>query len=167
MCIIDRVYRPVARPADLFYFVGARLEYMGFHQLRVQAERRARNRKYREQGTWEVTLQEIYQCLQDDMGAEAWTAMEAELQTELLLCFANPYMKRLYTRLREQGKTVIIISDMYLPAKVLRNILHNCGFVEPEQLLVSCEWGKSKHEGTLFQLAKERLGCLLYTSRCV
>ena len=152
------VYRPVARPADLFYFVGARLEYMGFHQLRVQAERRARNRKYQEQGTWEVTLQEIYQCLQDDMGAEAWTAMEAELQTELSLCFANPYMKRLYTRLREQGKTVIIISDMYLPAKVLRNILHNCGFVEPEQLLVSCEWGKSKHEGTLFQLAKERLG---------
>lgn len=152
------IYRPIAKPTDLFYFVGLRLEYMNFTHLRIQAEKCAREKKYQEKKTREVTLSDIYSCLEKEMGPVAWKAMEEEIKAEFALCFANPYMKRLYDCLCAMGKAVIAVSDMYLPSDKLKELLTKCGYRQPESLFVSCEWEKNKQEGSLFQLVKEQFG---------
>lgn len=147
------ILRPVDSPADVFDLVGARLGYLHFRQVRVQAEQKAREEKYRQYGTHEVTLAEIYTYLETyAMGPLAKRAMELEWQAEKALCFAHPYFLQLYQLLRQQGHQLVLVSDMYLPAAKIRELLERCGYAPPEKLYVSCEYGKSKAEGSLFQL---------------
>ena len=56
--------RDVDRPEEVFSFVGAKLGYPDFRRLRVEAERRAREKKRRAPGAGEVTLREIWQELE-------------------------------------------------------------------------------------------------------
>ena len=45
------------------------------------------------------------------------------------------------------GKRVNIISDMYLPAEILNNILENLGITGYEKIYVSCDYGVGKWNG--------------------
>lgn len=47
---------------------------------------------------------------------------------------------------------------MYLPAQLLSKILHKCGYYDYDKLFVSCDYGKSKRSGALYQLIKSELG---------
>ena len=60
-----------------------------------------------------------------------------------------------YAKLLEQGRHVIVTSDMYLTGTQLAPLLHKCG-IENAEILVSNERKSSKHLGTLFQILRER-----------
>src|SRR5699024_7481742 len=56
--------RPFSGPEDLFYLIGTELHYPDLPVLRVLAEDQARKRKAEKTGTGEVTLKEIWECLE-------------------------------------------------------------------------------------------------------
>lgn len=60
-----------------------------------------------------------------------------------------------YRRLLEGGKQTVITTDTYLTGEQLRPLLEKCGLGGAE-MYVSCEYGGSKHLGTLFQTLRER-----------
>ena len=68
--------------------------------------------------------------------------------------FANPYMKRVVEKLRSLGKTMIITSDMYLGKDEIKKLLAHCGYGTFAHYFISCEYGKSKHDGSIYQEIK-------------
>ena len=66
------------------------------NQVRKEAEIRYQNH--------EITLKDIWNHIEYVTGIDAQIGMRIEIETELELCFANPYMKRCYRLLKSQGK---------------------------------------------------------------
>ena len=101
--------RPLARPEDAFYLLGARLGYPDLRRLRIQAEEEARRRKELAAGSREVTLEEIWAVLALETGLSPEEGMAAERRLETELCRANPYFLPVVAALRRQGKTMDVI----------------------------------------------------------
>lgn len=150
--------RPLSRPEDAFYLLGARLGYPDFRRLRVQAEEEARRRKEQAAGSREVTLEEIWAVLARETGLEREAGMAAERQLEWDLCQANPYFLPVVEALRRQGKPLGVLSDMYLEEETVAALLEHCGFGRFPLCLVSGERGCSKSGGGLYRLARGLLG---------
>lgn len=153
------IFRPFSDPTDLFYVVGEKLGYLDFKRIRIQAELEARQRKKERDGHMEVALADIWERLAQMTGLDKEEGMQLELETELSLCQANPFMLEVWENLRKMGKRIIAVSDMYLPEDGVRGILNKAGFQGAEKIFVSCEYKKSKAEGSLYSLVKEYCGC--------
>lgn len=153
------IYRPFARPADLFNIAGAETGLLNFAELRRTCERKARDRHFAENGSYEITFDDIYQYMEDYAGASFAAAKEKELAAELSLCFANPYMKRVWELLREKKTRIVITSDMYLSSEFLGTLLKKNGFDGFERIFVSNEHNASKYHGELYEIVKEYLNC--------
>ena len=167
------ITRAIAQPTDAFALVKLRLlatdaalhdprTIDAFPELRVQAELRARDDKERDgHAHREVTLDEILRCAASSSGADAATIerlKQTELAVERDLVYANPVAKELFELAREQGKTVVLCSDMYLPSAEIVTLLRRCGYEGYDTLYVSCEHACSKHAGTMFAYVAERHG---------
>lgn len=150
--------RPLARPEDAFYLLGARLGYPDLRRLRIQAEEEARRRKELAAGSREVTLEEIWAVLAPETGLSPEEGMAAERRLEFDLCRANPYFLPVVAALRRQGKTLAVLSDMYLEEETVTALLDRCGFGTFDACLVSGERGSSKSGGGLYRLARKLLG---------
>ncbi len=150
------VFRPFSSPADLFFLVGDRLEYPDFKRIRQELEWKAREKKYKSEKHREISLEEIYYLLEQEAGIDQESGMRLEMELEKEMCFANPYMKEVVDRLQAMGKRLIIISDMYLDEKFIRELLEHCGYDAFDTVYVSCEYGESKSEGDLYDFVKEK-----------
>lgn len=152
------IFRPFSEPTELFFLVGQRLGYMDFRRLRIEAERQARIRKAKKCGSYEVEFAEIWTQLEQMTGIDAKDGMQAEVAAELELCYANPYMQRVFRILQDAGKRIVLTTDMYLTEEVLQSILKKCGYEGYEKLFVSCEEQVSKGNGGLFERVKQYAG---------
>ena len=148
------ILRPCRAPADLFWLVAQRLSYPDFPALRQQAEALARKEA---QHSPEVTFEEIWEQTSRLTGIPAREGMEAEWQAELENCFANPYFLEVVSLLKQQGRRMIICSDMYLGEARIRRLLENCGYPEFEAYFVSSDYGVSKSTG-LYSRVRQALG---------
>jgi len=151
--IFDTVLtRAVARPADLFLLSASPsfTDPEQWRQVRIQAERHARQSA----PGGEVNLEQIYRALADSLSWDAVQtrqAMEAELAAEETALHPVPGMRRQLRRWREQGDSILFLSDMYLPSDFLeRQLRHHGVWAEGDQLLVSGEQHLSKRSGQLF-----------------
>lgn len=149
------ILRPFAKPADLFMLVGKRLKRAEFYRIRTDAERRAREESMHRNGHTEVTLHDIYAIIEERTGIPRDVGVQTEFQTELDYCFANPYMQRVFHLLQEQGKPIIIVSDMYLPGELMTRLLEKCGYTGYEKLYVSCDYRCSKRSKSLYRYVKK------------
>ena len=149
------VFRTVQKPTDLFAQMARENGRLNFFDLRTGAERRAREEKFSAGGTREVSIRDIYAVLSRDAGMEAEEGIRAELRAEKGCCFANPFLKQVFTLLLQAGKPVLIVSDMYLPGEMMRELLASCGYEGYEKLYVSCDYGCSKGDGGLYRLVRE------------
>lgn len=157
------IFRPFSDPTDLFYFVGEKLGILNFKDIRCKMEQQARELCHKNKGHYEVSLEEIWKYIERKTGFSAASGSCLEAALEKQFCYANPFMSEVFGKLRERGKKIILVSDMYLPAAVLEEILKSNGFCGYEKLFVSCEYGKSKAEGSLFELVqKEYQGKLVH-----
>lgn len=147
------IFRPVCAPTDLFFFIGERLGFMDFERIRREMEFRARQKAYKKRGNYEVTLEEIYEETEKWTGISKEVGIQTEIQAELEFCFSNPYMFEVYRLLQEKGKDkkIICVSDMYLPAEVLKKMLKKCGYEAFDNVFISCEYDKSKADGKLYR----------------
>lgn len=149
------IFRPLDSPADLFYLIGERMGMMDFRNLRIWAEAEARKRCRQQYGHMEVTLSEIWRVLAEETGCDAVYGQQLEQEIELELCYANPFMMDVWNQMVEQGKCVIVITDMYLSQKMIQQLLLRNGFCGFEQIYVSCEHRCSKAAGDLYELVRE------------
>lgn len=152
------IFRPFSHPADLFHFVGGKLDYLDFKKIRQEMEEKARAERYEKEGDYEVKLEEIYSVMERETGIGKEEGMQAELEEECRFCFANPYMKRVVEEMKKYGKRIIVISDMYLGEGHVREILKRAGYGDFDAYYISCERRRSKHEGNLYQEVKREEG---------
>lgn len=156
--------RRVAHPTTVFDILANRAERLDarMHTLadiRFWAERVARKRSSDTSGTMEIGLSEIYDEIQRELKLSAEERdiiqnLECEIEKEVLV--ANPNVLRWYRHAKSIGKTVIFVSDMYLPASFLIEILAEAGYDSP-QVYVSCDLPVGKWEKKLFQVVADRL----------
>lgn len=152
------VFRPFSNPADLFFIVGEKLKYLDFERIRREMEWRARQKAKEQRNSYEVTLQDIYRELEEQAGILMTKGMQAEVETELELCFGNPYMLEVFKHLKRCGKKIICTSDMYLSSAVIREMVEKCGFRGIKNYFISCEYAKSKGDGALYRVVEKALG---------
>lgn len=150
------IFRPFSAPTDLFYIMGQKLGYMDFKRIRIEAEHKARITQFKKCKSYEVTLEDIWKVLSESTGIDLEKGMELEIDTELKLCYANPYMLQVFKSLIEMGKHIVITSDMYLPKAALEEMLMKNGFNDFDELYVSCEYDLSKAKGQLFDYVKKQ-----------
>lgn len=83
-------------------------------------------------------------------------AIEQQVERENL--FANPAIRDLIRRKRQEGWQIAFISDMYLSSAFLTEILQREGCYEPgDKVYVSCEHNARKDTGTLYDLVRQEL----------
>lgn len=144
------ILRNVEKPSDIFKLVGIRQNISGFLQLRNHAEH-----SIREEGNSFYTIGDIYERLERNNGIDTKVCMEDEFEVELMLTEANPYIKRLYNQLLENGKKIILVSDMYWPQEYLEKLLNRCGYTGWEHIYISCDLKSDKASGTLYRYPNE------------
>ena len=160
------VKRCVAKPSDVFARVIK--DYNRLHQrdldseefcsLRILAGKTASQEVWKA-GREERTLAEIYKELDWKYGDVCQELMRLEIEREIACCKQNPVMKKVFDWCIESDKKVYVTSDMYLPRKVIEQILENCGYKGYHELFLSSEYNKRKQSGSLYWyiITKERL----------
>lgn len=142
------VMRKVLRPADIFYLVGQQAK-----GLDISASSFADRRIYAEHhNVYEGNIFGIYRMLQDilqltDQQRDRLLELEIEMERQLLIL--REEIADIFRYAVSQGKTVYLISDMYLPEPVLGKLLSGLGIIGYEKLMVSCDF----HCGKAFGLA--------------
>lgn len=161
--IFDTVLiRKCGKPGNIFYLLAQKLypddeaKKVAFIQWRRQAEGRVASRiKGRE-----TTIASIYTDADVAVFSDYTPAqlIEAEKETESENLIANPAVKSIIEKCRNEGKTVCFISDMYLDSEFLAQILKREGcLVGNEKVYVSCEEGTRKSTGVLFDKVRSYL----------
>lgn len=152
------ILRPFSKPTDLFFYVGAELGYLDFERIRIEVEQISRKKKMKKFGTTEVTFEEIWHEMEQETGIPMEKGMGAEWDCEQKYCFANPYMLKVIRELERLNRTFIVISDMYFGESYIRKLLKQNGITNFTDCFVSCDHGKSKGEGSLYDLVRKRFG---------
>lgn len=142
--------RPYLRPTDLFVHLEKLNHLPGFEARRRAAERQA-NHKHRDGE--EITLDEIYA----ELSGKDVALKDQELALERQTLQPNPELQTVFNYAKQRGKRIIIVSDMYLPADFLEQVLQEKGFCGFEKLYVSNGPRKQKGSGKLYHYVQQDL----------
>lgn len=140
--------RNVERPTDVFAYMEyiTKNKYKDFKNKRIEAEKKARKNK-----NGEVTIEEIYLEYDGISNNDKKMLISLELESESKLLIANSEIKKVYDFCIDKGKTVYLISDIYLPFDFVEKILIREGFKGYKKLYLSCVEKKTKCSGELFK----------------
>lgn len=154
--------RQTSPPDAVFLELGKALSrvYSNFPAAAIFGEQRrlAEMRCYASKGC-STTIYDIYFELADclDLDAdqvERMVELEFELEGRLLQPIESNI--ELLRKHRNNGDSIVFVSDMYLPSKLLREFLEINSISEPGELIyVSCEHGVDKRSGELFERVME------------
>ena len=145
--------RKVCDPLDVFfmmenYLVTLDNKYKGFRKIRRTAEI---NRI-------DCDIYEIYEevlkllSIKNINKIEELVQLEIKFEEEILLIREKVY--ELFQYAKKVGKKIIITSDMYLPQKIMNQILRKFNICGYEQIFISCEYRISKSNG-LFKAVRK------------
>lgn len=162
------IVRTLARPVDVFYLLAEQVlaqraapygqeEIFELASLRVAAEKAAHRASFKQ----EITLADIYNEMPElsRWGVDARQMQEAEMGLELSLMRPVASTRARVAALKAAGERVIYISDMYLPRKVIKRMLLNCGYEVPDDTLyLSSDLDATKRAGTLYRYVLEQEG---------
>ena len=143
--------RRTLRPEDVFELTGMRLAREGLDVVDY-----ARHRLRAQTAGEHLTLEEICRGVCERVGlpasqAERLAAAELEAERDVLL--PRESVAALLEEAKRAGKTVLLVSDMYIPARDLRRLLADKGITAFDDLLVSCDRGLGKREGLIREAA--------------
>lgn len=116
--------------------------YKDFSDIRINAERMAREKKQKE-----ITIEDIYYQIKD---CNAYEIMGMEIELECILAQKNNDIQDIYNYCVRKKKRMIVISDMYLSKKTIYEIIKKIGFCDFERIYVSSEYGVTKRNGKLY-----------------
>lgn len=153
------ITRAVADPSAVYLLLGRRLSNLRL--IRCTPEAFAHARMYAGRCAWrnaaghEPTLAQVYGELRASLQltAEQMTQlMNLELELESQLIRVVPDGKDRVQEARRKGHRVVFVSDMYVSSRFIKELLTKYSrWSEGDGIYVSCEHGKSKRSGGLFQ----------------
>lgn len=117
---------------------------------RVEAEYNVRVKK---KFVGDVDIDEIYEELLSMTSyseKEINQMKELEKETEIEYCVPREEMLKLFNELKENGKKIVLISDMYLKSDTVTKMLNKCGYNGWDDMIISCEVGLRKDNGTMW-----------------
>ena len=155
------ITRCIYEPDDVFKLMSRKIKIkygmnVDFLSIRKEAEAIAWE-KYHEY----CSINNIYDELPKVMKISNEMALELkqmEIDTELDICVPRDDMLNVFNHVKENGKKIILISDMYLTTDIIEKMLKKCGYEGYDDLWVSCEKGARKDNGTLWDLFIEQYG---------
>lgn len=134
------IFRKVFYPTDIFNLVENEVGH-DFKNERIKAQRVASRINAH------CNIIDIYKQFPFKFNPKV------EIQAEYKNCKANPYILEMYNK---ENADFIFISDMYLPANVIKSMLEKCGYKDPK-VFVSCDLQAFKGDGKLFLKVQEVL----------
>lgn len=149
--------RNVVQPVDIFKLVEIEFnrqfsDKLSFYDLRIKAEIQARANSDHE----DILLDDIYHYVQLELGEDIATRLiQLEIETEKRFLVANEEIRQVYEHAKSMGKTIYIISDMYLPEYVIEEFLHSNGIFGYNQLFVSGQRKVTKATGSMYDYIRE------------
>ncbi|RWO03524.1 MAG: hypothetical protein EOS07_33770 [Mesorhizobium sp.] len=163
-CFDTLLWRKTATPRDVFAVLAdnpvARKLGITPHQ-RISAAARAYRAKLLENGSREIDIGDIYRPFTSLSGEERELLAEAEIRTEMNVCFAfSPYVE-LIRLAHTRGIKIIVVSDTYLREDELRRLLARHLPADVMQAIskiyCSVDYGTSKSRA-LFQIVIKDCG---------
>lgn len=148
------IKRIVNRSEDIFKFTERNFNYSyskqsDFQVNRIKAERYAREKL----NGREICLNDIYDQLNNIYTKDELKVLSLlEIKTEIEFSVGNYDIISLFNYAKSRGKSIFIISDMYLPETAIGKILEKNGIVGYQKIYVSSEYRKTKSSGELFKL---------------
>lgn len=150
------IVRKTAQPKDIFEVVEMDLAksdfYMSnFAEIRMKAEDICYKKKMN------PTIYQIYDEIKKLTKCSEEIKLKylkKEIRTEKQFLCARKSMLDFFNELKEK-KEIYLISDMYLPSEILKDILAKCGYTGYKAIFVSCEHGCSKSEGLFEKFVEE------------
>lgn len=136
--------RAYAKPDDLFHHLEMLNDEEDFAPKRGYADGMARKRNPERE---EITFDQIY----DILGKRFDYMKKQELEMEESVLTANPEMLEVFSYAKEQGKKIVILSDMYLSGEFLSKVLQEKGYIGYDKLYVSADVNKTKRSGNLYK----------------
>lgn len=152
------ILRNISEMKSVYTLVGERLDCLSFQRIRLRAQGEARRHMQETYGSNEMTLEDIYKIVERKTGIPVQTGMDAEMGVEKDICFANTYMKWAFDILCSFGKKIIVVSDTYMSAEQIKELLEHCGYSGLEKVYVSSEYRCGKHSGELYRAVLEEQG---------
>lgn len=155
------ITRNVYDPKDSFEIISNRInekniEIDNYYELRKQAEFNVRKNK---NFKGDCNIHEIYkefQKLTNLSKEETDLVKQIEIQTEYDLVIPRYDMLEIYNRLLQNGKKIVLVSDMYLTKEMITKMLKKCGYDNWYELLVSSELGYRKDNETMWEYFFEK-----------
>jgi FMN phosphatase YigB (HAD superfamily) len=157
--------RVVGTPKAFFLLLGKQLAGQSlinctpeaFVHARTTAEFRAYSNVGEKYSLHQIYTEVAIALRLTDEQREKIMHIECALESELIRPI--PIARDLIQTARKQGKRVIFVSDMYLPAEFIKEQLVRHSFwMDGDELYVSYEYGKSKATGELFRELLSREG---------
>lgn len=139
--------RPLLRPEDVFKHLERCTGEIGFFQERINAEFRVRE-KLTNDDVFDIKFDDIY----DEIDQKYKYIKDLELKLEAKTLRANPFVNEIYKQAVAKNKTIIAVSDMYLSADFLLDLLYKNGYNDIVKLYVSSEYKKIKYNGGLYKI---------------
>ena len=139
--------RTVLHPKDVFEVVEERTGIKGFADMRDEIQT----------AFPQITIDEIYRRLEERCGYDhrtLETLRAVELKTESELILPRSSMVRIFDYAKARGKTLVLISDMYLDAGFIGELLEKSGITGYRALYLSCQFGMLKREGLFEELLR-------------
>ena len=153
--------RPFFYPTDIFYLLNDDIKemadiksYVDFAQIRIEAEKNCRERiRGLYHGYEDITLDEIYEQIKLDYSLPEKAVdiiKQKELEYEMRYCYVRETGKELLELARQQGKLVILTSDMYLPKDYVALLAekNNLAF---DRIYISSDIRLGKWSGNLYK----------------
>lgn len=100
-------------------------------------------------------LHDIYAVIKSETGIaeeECCTLMRYELECEKELTVPRTAVAEMLEYAKVHGKRTILVSDMYISEEMMRDLLDSNGIAGFDELVISCDQGKTKREGLLDNL---------------
>ena len=148
--------RLVLNPDHVHWVVGARLQAQGIVSMGEDrwraARRKAEDGLRRRTSVSEITLAEIYSELATAIPltpAQTHAAMAIEVAEELRLARPIEAIRHKVSKDAQEGRQQCFISDTYLAADQVSELLASCGYA-PLTVHASSEYRKTKARGDLF-----------------
>lgn len=141
-------------PEDVFLILedrAARAGYVMENLARIRVEEQLK--------LFNPDLREIYEAVQRATGITDEVRdklMDLEIEIEKSVLIPREPVAEAFHYAVESGKAVYIVSDMYIPAEILGDILAGMKIVGYRELIVSCDYKILKMQG-LFSVLKDKL----------
>lgn len=147
------IMRRTLEPIDIFDLVELRLQEKGI--IISDFKKKRRTAELQSDGG---NIYHIYEILSKRLQLDEekmQIILEEEIQCEKEYMIPRKVMVELLDYAAAKGKTVSIISDMYLPSNILTDLLSSMGITRYNKLYVSCEYGVGKGNGLFAEYLKD------------